>query len=117
MQHLNGAKIKNLQVLIKKKELEKESIEKEFNTLQSKRDRCNNQLKKYQEEISKLKDSIDTVVISEHAIIRYLQRVYELDLEKIEKEILTPELQLKIVEFGNGTYEYDGFRIKLLIKL
>ena len=47
-------------------------------------------------------------------MIRYLQRVYKLDLEKIEKEILTDDLKSKVKAFGNGTYIVDkDFSIKI----
>jgi len=114
MQHLAGAKIKSLQVLITKKELEKEQLNREFNELQSKKDKLNHQLQKYNDEIKQLSSSQNKFIVSEHALLRYLQRVYELDLSKIEKEILTPETQLKIAEFGNGTYPGEGFSIKVV---
>ncbi len=46
MQHSAGTKIKNLQVLLWKKELEKEELNREFNAIQSRRDKLNNQIQK-----------------------------------------------------------------------
>jgi len=114
MQHLAGAKIKNLQVLITKKELEQEQLNREFKELQSKKDKLKHQLQKYNDEIKKLTSPQGRFIVSEHALLRYLQRVYELDLSKIEKEILTPETQEKIAELGNGTYPGEGFSIKVV---
>jgi len=114
MQHLGGAKIKNLQVLITKKELEQERLKDEFNALQSRRDKLSNQIKKYKEEIESLKSSTDSIIVSEHAILRYLQRVYELDIAKIEAEIVSPKLYSQVKEYGSGTYHSDGFSIKVV---
>ena len=114
MQHLTGTKIKNLQVLLTKKELEKEELNREFNAIQSRRDKLNNQIQKYKNEIKQLSTSSDSLIVSEHAIIRYLQRVYALDLEKITQEIVLPSLSKKIKELGSGTYRCDGYAVKVV---
>ncbi len=114
MQHLTGTKIKNLQVLLTKKELEKEELNREFNAIQSRRDKCNNQIQKYKNEIKQLSAASDSLIVSEHAIIRYLQRVYALDLEKITQEIVPPTLSKEIKELGSGTYKCEGFAIKVV---
>lgn len=49
-----------------------------------------------QKELDSLKANSKDIIVSEHAMIRYLQRVYKLDLEKIEKEILTDDLKSKV---------------------
>ena len=108
MSHLKGAKIKHYRTLISKTKLEREQLKEEYKILQSKIDKNANHLKKFHEEMQKLSQDLDTVVLSEHALIRYLQRVYKLDLEKIEQEIITPELINSVAEFGNGTYTSDG---------
>ena len=68
--------------------------------------------------IKKLKDTITSlnnntnVKISEHAIIRYMERVKGLDVTEIEKEILTDEV-LSLIEKlgGNGKYPVKDFQI------
>lgn len=46
--------------------------------------------------------------ISDHAIVRYLERVKGLDIEAIRKEIL-PEIAIKAVTlWGNGYYPIGG---------
>jgi hypothetical protein len=50
--------------------------------------------------------------VTEHAIIRYLERVKGLDIEEIEKEILTDSLKDMVTNLGNtGTFPGNGFRI------
>lgn len=68
--------------------------------------------------ITKLKETIDKlnssneVKISEHAIIRYLERVKGVDISQIEKEILTKEV-LELIEIlgGSGKYPVNDFQI------
>lgn len=74
----------------------------------------NNKLKA----IARLKDTINSfnnnnnVKISEHAILRYLERVKGIDIPEIEKEILTDDV-LSFVETlgGSGKYPIGNFQI------
>jgi len=112
--NLLGTKIKNQQVLITKVELEKGNLHSQKKALQSEISLKEKQLKNYKEELERLQLHSETLIVSEHAIIRYLQRVYKLDLEKVENEILTTEVKEKIEIYGNGSYSLDGFGIKVV---
>lgn len=114
MKNLLGTKIKNQQVLITKIELEKNNLNAQKKTLQNEISIKEKQLKKHKEELEKLQLHSGTFIVSEHAIIRYLQRVYKLDLEKLENEILTTELKDKIKTYGSGSYNLDEFGIKVV---
>jgi len=107
MQHLKGVRIKQLNTMIAKAKLERVHLSEEFSTLQSKMDKTNNTIKKYEDELAKLTVLSDSLVVSEHAILRYLERVYKLDLLKIEEEIASPSLYEKVQILGSGTYSCD----------
>jgi hypothetical protein len=47
--------------------------------------------------------------VSDHAVVRYLQRVYELDFEALKREILTPEIAGQIAA-GAITVTVRGFK-------
>jgi len=108
MKQLTGAKIKHYNTLISKAKLEREQVSQEHRALQSKMDKTNNLLKRYEEVLVEVTASSTTLIESEHALLRYLQRVYKLDLSKIEAEISPKELFLKVQELGNGTYCCEG---------
>ena len=65
-----------------------------------------------------LKDKIEALQkpkelrVTEHAILRYLERVNKIDLKEIEKAILTPEL-IKMTEVlgKNGKFPINDFNI------
>jgi DNA gyrase/topoisomerase IV subunit A len=114
LKNLTGTKIKNQQVLISKVELEKEKLTQEKKALQNEIALKEKQLKKYKDELESLKKNSNEVIVSEHAIIRYLQRIYKLDLEKLEDEILTDDIKEKIKMFGSGSYNSDDFGIKVV---
>jgi len=112
--HLKGSQIKSVQVLISKVNLEIQSLKAQQKLLQSSMEKQLSQLKKYQEELLALQMDSGEIIISEHAILRYLERVYKLDVTKLYEEIVTPQAQEQIKRFGNGTYSVDDFSIKVV---
>lgn len=63
------------------------------------------------EEIAKIKDT-KVPTVSEHAILRYLERVEGVNLQLIEKEILSDEV-MNLVNYlgGSGTYPNGKFSV------
>lgn len=51
------------------------------------------------------------LIISEHAFLRYLERVEGINLEEIQAKILTKELMMKYKTLGNGTFPIGDFKI------
>ena len=50
--------------------------------------------------------------VTEHAILRYLERVNNIDLSEIEKLIITPELTKMTEVLGeNGKFPINGFNV------
>lgn len=60
-------------------------------------------------EILRLKE--DNIIISEHAILRYFERVLNYNIDEIKSILLTPEVESNIKKCGNGTYPANGFKI------
>lgn len=68
--------------------------------------------------ILKLKETINSlnnnsnIKVSEHAIIRYMERVKGLNISEIEKEILTDDVLLLIEKLGGtGKYPIKEFQV------
>ncbi len=62
-----------------------------------------------QQEIEKLTDKAP--VISEHAILRYLERKADIDMQDISGKILTPKVIEYITQFKSGKFPIgDGLR-------
>lgn len=70
-------------------------------------------IEKLRKQIKELESS-DNPRVSEHAILRYFERVKGYDIEAIEKEILSEDV-LKMVEKlgGNGSYPNKDFSVKM----
>jgi len=96
-------------IKIKKKELSK--IESEYNELKEQVNNFQEKCSKKKKELSKLRQEIENVLhppkpsISEHAIVRYFERVKGENIEEIKKEILNEEVMKLFGLFGgNGKY-------------
>ncbi len=75
--------------------------------------RENEKLARFQREIDRLKKFNNTLIVSEHAILRYLERVQGINIEEIKKKILPVEVETKIRTIGNGSFPAETHRIKV----
>jgi|GEM_PF-1359864 len=107
MKHFNGAKIKSIQTMIAKTQLEIDDLKAQQRSIGESMNKQFSRLQKYEEELQSLKESAKEIIVSEHAILRYLERVYKLDITKLYKEIVTEELKHNYAKLGNGSYSID----------
>lgn len=70
------------------------SKQKEYDTL-----RMN--LNSIKEKISKLTSNTE-IIISEHALLRYIERVLNIDIEEISNSILTDQFKTLVYTLGDG---------------
>lgn len=68
-------------------------------------------IEKLKNEMAKLNNK-ESLKVSEHAIVRYFERVKGFDIEQVEKDILSEQV-VKLVEQlgGNGQYPNEGFSV------
>lgn len=66
-------------------------------------------LEKVIKEIAKLGKT--DIIVSEHAILRYLERVEGLDLKEIQKKILTKKVKFGHKALGNGKFPEKNFQV------
>lgn len=66
-------------------------------------------------EIESIKKNSTGVIISDHAIVRYVERVIGIDIDKIKQEICPESTMQNIKVLGNGTYGVNDneFSIKV----
>lgn len=97
----------------RKIEIEKDDFQKRIKALENRRMIHRDQLKRYNNELDRRK-SMETLIpsVSDHALLRYLERVYGFDVEKIRKEILTPNV-VTALKAGASTVKQDGINLVL----
>lgn len=74
------------------------------------------------QEVSRLKENLEEVdskiarlksnpIVSEHAVLRYVERAMEIDIDEIKRRILSDETKQRIQELGSGKFPIgDGLR-------
>lgn len=103
-------RMKTLQAEEKKLNREIGKIDKQLKILELKK----NKLKKYiSSNAKKQQRAIQAeVIVSEHSIIRYLERVEQMDMKKVADKILNKATIRKIKQAkGYGEFNRDNFRI------
>lgn len=63
-----------------------------------------------QERIKELESGSKNLVVSEHALLRYFERVLGFDLEVIKNDILTDTVKARWSSLGNGKYPIQDGR-------
>lgn len=108
---------------IKKLQSIKASIEAEIETLELKEKNLKQEistkkmnLNNLRQKINSLSKSSEQLTISEHAILRYIQRVMGLDIEEISSKIL-PQEEMQVVDrLGNGHYPINNGEFRIIVK-
>ena len=111
MAQTNSNKLKQLETLLNK-------TQNEYDVLNTKIANDQRFLASKKKAIENIKSQIQAIstnkeiTISEHALLRYLERVSKVDTEAVKKDIITPEL-IKMVETlgGNGKYLVDNITL------
>lgn len=78
--------------------------EKRYNNLRKQSAKINAEIIKSKQRIEVLKKNNKGVKISDHAILRYLERVKHIDIEAIKKEMLPYDRIDAIVILGDGKF-------------
>ena len=95
--------LKKLQSLLIKQKSEIDLIRRERQLINERLSVAERNLKNTEEELKKLKIG-NKIIVSEHAVLRYLERTMELDLKAVENEILSKEVVSQYRTLGNGKY-------------
>lgn len=69
-----------------------------------------------EEQIRRLSEESAGVVVTEHALLRYVERVLGVDLEEIKKKILPPATEAAVKRFKGGTFPVEGTDFKVRAK-
>lgn len=95
--------LKKLQSLLIKQKSEIDLIKRERQLINERLSVAERNLRNTEEELKKLKTG-NKIIVSEHAVLRYLERTMELDLKAVENEILSEEVVSQYRTLGNGKY-------------
>jgi chromosome segregation ATPase len=95
-----------------------DSIQLELSALESRKQTLSKDLNQAKQEFENLKKKQEKVArlsklphVTDHAIVRYLERRFNIDIDDIKKEILSEELVTKVRALG-GNCNYQGIVVK-----
>lgn len=112
---INKQSLKQLDTQLKILEGNRIALRNQVDDIQKQLSLNKQQITKINITIFDLKTKVDKEIeVSEHAILRYLERVIGMDIEAIKDKICTKELKSMVEILGNnGTYPVDNFRVKM----
>lgn len=104
------ADLKHLGVKRDKAEHELSLLRAEQSSLDQKMRAATRELSSIDAQIRKLRESgkVKPVIVSEHAILRYLERVRGLDIDQVKREIAPEHIVQRVRAMGNGEYPVAG---------
>ena len=109
-----AVELKGLQSQIEKEKNKLKLLEKEKIDISNQANECKQKINNINQKIKQLQDSNKDIIVSEHALLRYIERVIGIDLKDIEDNILNEADKENIKSLGNCKYPKDGF--KLIVK-
>lgn len=66
-------------------------------------------------EINGLRRIIDPPRVSDHAMLRYLERKFNLDMKEIHEAILSPKILAQYAQLGDGKFPIEGEELRSVI--
>jgi ABC-type lipoprotein release transport system permease subunit len=108
---INQHELKGLQVQLKQAEALVSTSEIETKSCQKREAEARRQLKSLQERVKQLEANNAEPIVSEHAILRYLERVKGIDVEAIKQEILDENASKHIKFAKNGTLKRAAYSL------
>jgi hypothetical protein len=102
--------LKELQSQLVKRKAEAQALQFEIAQKQKELSLKEKNIKTLFEKIESLNSNSTKLKVSEHSLLRYLERVKGLDLKAVEQEMLNDQrlIQATSVLGGNGTFPFDG---------
>ena len=101
--------LKGLQTHLNERSSERQVLLFKLNGLNDQLRQCNKEINQTEKMIRLLKDR--DLIVSEHAIVRYLERVETVNPSEVPRKILTDKLREMVATLGNGTYPVNDFLV------
>lgn len=92
--------LKRLQVQLSRERDSLDSVKKDVNEAKQKISQHENRINSLKKNISRITEGEKKVIVSEHAILRYFERVLGFDINDIKKFVLPEDVQKAVIELG-----------------
>lgn len=106
--------LKKLKTLESKTTNEINLLKDEINIINQKLSVLNTERTNIRKQIEKISNS--EIIVSEHAMLRFIERELGIDLNEIKTKILTDSIKEFYEKLGNGTFPIENTGLKAVIK-
>lgn len=113
---MNPHELKALQGQLAKARADETAKHEELKTAAKEYRAAQQRANQLQKQINAAIEAAKEPIVSEHALLRYLERVHNIDLEALKAMILTPQLSNAIKTLGSGKYPLSGGGGKAVVK-
>jgi chromosome segregation ATPase len=100
---------------LKSLQTRKNSLQSDIDDLEKERNEINRRIKDKRNSLLQINNNIKqlqaNVIVTEHAKLRYLERVKGINMVELEKEILGENLREQIKILGSGRFNMNGYRL------
>ncbi len=108
--------LKELQSLLNNAQAEKKAIEEKIKELETAKASLSTTISNLNESIKSYTNRQKDLIVSEHAILRYLLRVQGLDIAQVARDLVPDRIKEQIKMLGNGTYPIPEKGFKIVVK-
>ena len=111
----NAHELKQLQTRLAKAETEEKSADQEIRAAQRKKEQAAKLCENLRRQITAIQNNRGTVVVTEHALLRYFERVMGFDLGAIRRELTPPGVVQIVTHLPNGRIPHPEIRCRLVV--
>lgn len=69
--------------------------------------------KKLEKRLAAVQGPVGKVRVTDHAVLKYLERVEGVDVERARRSLVDEETATRIKQLRSGTFPRDGYRLKV----
>lgn len=111
----NKDKMETLKSLHTQKAKTENSVRQIRADIEHMQDKLSIEIKRLNNINNKIKQKQNSKIhITEHAILQYISRVLEIDIEALKKNIMPETIRKLIEQLGDGVYPVGDFKLKVL---
>jgi chromosome segregation ATPase len=107
----DSSELKRLETKLKTMDNRRKTLNSSLYNMQQESSNLKKQIGEINTQISKIKNKKDTFIISEHAMLRYIERIIGIDLTELQEKIIPSADINGIKAMGDCTVKRDGFSI------
>ena len=108
--------LKELQSILNNAQAEKKAIEEKIKELETAKASISATISNLNESIKSYTNRQKDLIVSEHAILRYLLRVQGLDIAQVARDLVPDRIKEQIKMLGNGAYPIPEKGFKIVVK-